>query len=220
MLYTRFTSLPFILYILLSLCSCKPKPKAGEVSFGDIDTSHIAADTSMQVNMDRSYEYQKPLPESDSVVYDFLAYDRPQPSNTRNWERKFLVIRRTGAGQDTIIRGSRNGVVGSIWLSDLDGDGHSEIMFYDHPFTSPAHVRLYAYEFDGTKRYHDIKFNSGEMSPSYRGGDSFFVYDGYLIRRYPSFKSNKDSIPRSERWESYKLEKETLVLSKSKEVEL
>jgi hypothetical protein len=79
---------------LLILSACQDHKDAGIDKFGELDSSRVAADTTMQVNMDRSYEFQKTLVENDTVVYDFLAYDKPKGSSSPEWESKFIVIQK------------------------------------------------------------------------------------------------------------------------------
>jgi hypothetical protein len=204
---------PFIL-----LYGCKGKPTNQAANFGDLDSSKIAADTTMQANMDLSYEYQKTLKESDSVVFDFLAYDRPQPGNDKVWESKFLLIRRTKTAQDTVIKGSRSDVVKNIWISDLDKNGKPEIMFYEYPRASKKRIQLYVFEIESPTTFRSIESNFKEYGLNYRGGDTIFAFDKYLIRKFPTYKKAEDKTPSGAIWESYKLEKGKLVLFKTKEV--
>ena len=212
-----FLSALIIFVSIFSACSNKPAPKPD--TFGELDTARIAADTSMQANMDLSYEYQKSLALNDSVVFDFLAYDRPTLTDKEKWEGKFIVIRRTNTRQDTVVKGSRFGPVKGLCLANLDKvDGH-EIMFYEDQ-TAPKYkwvVRIYRPAHDGS--YQETRFTELDAKPSpdhYRGGDTFFVYQNYLIRRFPYYETSGEKNSKANLWQSYKLNNAKLVLENEK----
>src|SRR5258705_285933 len=116
------SSFAFFLFLSVSsvvFTSCQDHKDPSIDTFGQVDSSKIAADTTMQVNLDRSYEFQKTLVKSDTEVYDFLAYDKPKGSSSPEWESKFIVIRRTSSAQDTVVKDIRAGSVQNIWVSDI-----------------------------------------------------------------------------------------------------
>ena len=212
-----FFSALIIFVCLFSACSPPPAPKAD--TFGELDSARIAADTSMQANMDLSYEYQKSLILNDSVVFDFLAYDRPSLSDAKKWEGKFIVIQRTSTRQDTIIRGSRFGPVKGLCLADLNGDGRPEMLFYEDQTAQKYRwlVRIYSPRPDGV--YKEIRWTELDVKPSpdhYRGGDTFFVYQNYLIRRFPYYEKSVEESTNANLWQSYKLNNGKLVLENEK----
>jgi hypothetical protein len=206
---------------LLILVSCQDHKDTSAETFGQIDSLQIATDTAMQTNMDRSYEYQRSLVQNDTTVFDFLAYDKPKGSSSPDWESKFIVIRRTASAGDTVIRGFRTGAVQSLWLSDLDANGKPEIMFYEYPrptdqATHP--VEFIAYESDGRKNARSITTDFKEDAQHYIGKDSFFIAQGYLIRKMPYYMKTTDSIPVGTVWQSYKMARGKLILDKEKKV--
>ena len=209
-----------IFVCLFSACSPPPAPKVD--TFGELDSARIAADTSMQSNMDLSYEYQKSLVLSDSVVFDFLAYDRPSLDDKTKWEGKFIVIERTSTSQDTVIRGARFGPVRGLNLTDLDGDGRPEILFYENQTAQKYKwlVRIFSPKPDGS--YREIRWTELDAKPSpdhYRGGDTFFVYQNYLIRRFPYFEKDVEESTKANLWQSYKLNNGKLILENEKLVQ-
>ena len=205
---------------IIGLSSCQDHPP-GPDTFGELDSTKVATDTTMQVNMDRSYEYQKTLVENDTLVYDFTAYDKPKGSSSPEWESKFIVIRRSTHESDTIIKDTRSGMVQGLWLSDLDGNKKPEIIFYEYPkrgAKDQSAVSLYAYETDGRKAGHKLEAGLKTDAAHYRGLDSFFVSDGYLIRRYPYYSHISDSTASALLWQSYALNSGRLVFEKEKSI--
>jgi hypothetical protein len=215
----RFSFLIFLLSIFTVLLSECSNPNAAKPNtFGELDRKVIAADTAMEANMDLSYEYTSTLVESDSVVYDFLAYDKPK-GDTKIWESKFHLIRRTGINQDTIAKDYRQGKVKSIWLSDLDQDGKSEIMFYESPKQDSQTIRFfefYAYQTNGRQKVRTIRPDFRQDPAHYLGGDTFFVYQNRLIRKFPFHKNQNDLQVTGETLQSYTLRGNRLELEKEK----
>lgn len=212
--YVVISVLLTLTFILLTGCQDHQPPIE---NFGQLDSAQVAADTTMQVNMDRSYEYQRSLPESDTVVYDFLAYDKPKGSSSPEWESKFIVIRRTRSDQDTIIRDARSGTVQQLWLSDLNSNGRSEIFFYEYPkggTVKGAAAALYAYETQGRDPAQKITANLATDQAHYLGRDSFFVSQGFLIRRY-----SLSTQPAAEAWQRYHLSGTHLLLDRERRSE-
>ena len=209
-----------ILSVLVSLftdCSNKPAPTE---TFGELDTTVIAADTSMQVNIDHSYEYQKTLVQNDTTVYDFLAYDRPQKGSNTIWESKFIVIKRTNTRQDTVIKDNRVGPVKGLCLADLDHDGRPEILFYEDQSIDKSlwRVRIFSPGPDG--KYARVVWGDLDLKPTenHKAGDTLFVYQDHLIRRYPYYEVG-DTLATGAFWQSYQLNKGKLVLENEKRVQ-
>jgi hypothetical protein len=119
----------YLLIIAMAVLSSCHFKSAQDAS--DEELKRIAADTQMQIAIDKSYEYQKTLPESDQVVYDFTAYDRPGIGSDTTIQHRYQVVRRTGSRLDTVIKGTRLGHVEQAWITDLNHNDLSEITFYE-----------------------------------------------------------------------------------------
>jgi hypothetical protein len=216
---------PYFSLLLLAVCAgilsaCSHTPTTPPTTFGEVDRTIIAADTIMQADMDFSYEYQKTLVQSDSVVYDFLAFDRPKRTNAKEWEGKFILIRRTRTNQDTVVRDARFGPVRGLTIADLDQDGRPEILFYeDQPVGKNRwRLRVYSQKPDGTfKGIYWRQLDAKTATDHYRGSDTFFVYQNRLIRRYPYYDPDTTSAAtHTSMWQSYKLSHDQLVLENEK----
>jgi hypothetical protein len=214
----RFFSLFIFSAMVLCFSACTNRPTAPD-TFGTLDTARVAADTAMQANMDLSYEYQKTLVQNDSIVFDFLAYDRPGRDNTKEWDEKLIVIRRTNTRQDTVIRSFRLGAVKGLAIADLDQDGRPEILYYEDQTVDKNrwHLIVYSQNPDGTFRtIHLRQLDAKTPNNNYLGGDSFFVYKNHLIRRFPYYEPDNTGTAKASLWQSYKLVKDKLVLENEK----
>jgi hypothetical protein len=219
-LLNRISLLILIVFVCL-FSACSNPGKVPQDTFGELDTTNIAADTAMQANMDLSYEYQKTLVQNDSTVYDVLAYDKPSNSDPKKWEGKVIVIRRTNAKQDTIIKDNRFGPVKGLSLADLNHDGRPEILFYEDQTGDKNRwrLRIYTQKPDGAYRAIYMQEHGVVSSPGhYHGSDTFFVYDNHLIRRYPYYETNDTTNARSDQWQSYKLVRGQLMMENEKTV--
>ena len=220
--YRLSASLFLLIFFVALLSDCSNHKVATQDTFGDLDKKVIAADTGMEANMDLSYEYSNTLKESDSVVYDFLAYDKPARGDSLKWESRFHIIRRAAAHQDTIAKDFRAYPVRSIWLSDLDQNGKSEIMFYTSPLRKQQasekspYFTLIGYEANGRSPARRIVADLRQDEAHYQGGDTFFVYQNYLIRRFPYYKEMGDTLTDGYIWQSYRLHASHLILEKEK----
>jgi len=217
----RYFSLTVLAGLACLFTECSNPDKVQQDTFGELDTTKIATDTSMEVNMDLSYEYQKTLTQNDSVVFDILAYDKPSNSDPKKWEGKFIVIRRTNTKQDTIIKDSRFGPVKGLSLADLDHDGRPEILFYEDQTADKSrwHLRIYIRKPDGT--YKGVYWREQDVRSSadhYRGFDTFFIYENHLIRRYPYYEGKDSANANADLWQSYKLSRDQLVMENERKV--
>lgn len=214
--YIRFFSLAGLICLVSLFSQCSNKPERKVDTFGELDTNKVAADTSMQVNMDRSYEYQKTLIQNDSVVFDFIAYDKPVSSSTE-WTSKFIIIRRTKARQDTVVKGSRMGPVCSLGIGDMDQDGKPEIFFYDGSSVTKNRWVLNIFRFVSDTSYEYIRWRQLDAissSDHYNGDDTFFVYKNYMVRRYPYHEHYDDRKTNGYTWQSYRLQNGKMQLQK------
>lgn len=107
----RFLSL-IILTTSLFLFSCNQNNNAS-TEFGTVDSLAVAADTSMQLGIESSYEFHKTLVASDTLVYDIVGYG----GNATKGE---LAILKRGANNraDTVLKETREGVISNV---DLKG---------------------------------------------------------------------------------------------------
>lgn len=207
-----------VLFVTL-FSACSNPPVAKHDTFGELDSTLIAADTAMEVNMDLSYEYHKSLVQNDTTVFDFLAYDKPKGQNSKEWESKFIVIKRTKASQDTVIKDHRLGPVEGLSITDLDQDGQPEILFYENQTATKSRWQVNIYTPGPKGKFKEIQWRELDAkSPvgHYNGGDTFFVYQDHLIRRFPYYAKSDDKKAQSTIWQSYILRNGKVTLDNEK----
>ena len=206
MIFRHSFPLAFSAILLPALLSSCQGHKPDIDTFGQLDSAAIAADTTMQVNMDRSYEYLRTFAEGDTVAYDLLAYDKPQNSSGLEWESKFIIIRRAKGVQDTIAKEPRQGKVRSAWLSDLDHNGRSEFFFYTRPDQDTSKKQesvLYAFEANGRAKASRLSLDRHRETEAALQEDSFFIDRDVLVRVLT--RSNAGYNTSDAAWQTYKL---------------
>lgn len=107
----RFLS-PLILTTSLFLFSCNQNNTA-PTEFGTVDSLAVAADTSMQLGIESSYEFHKTLVASDTLVYDIVGYG----GNATKGE---LAVLKRGANNkaDTVFKQTREGMISDVALQN------------------------------------------------------------------------------------------------------
>lgn len=102
--------LPFIVLFALLLFSCGQNNNA-DTGFGTIDSLAIAADTTMQLGIESSYEYHKTIAATDTVAYDIVGYGGSASKGE-------LAVLRRGANNkaDTVLKQTREGMISDVIL--------------------------------------------------------------------------------------------------------
>lgn len=102
--------LPFIVLFALLLFSCGQNNNT-DTGFGTIDSLAIAADTTMQLGIESSYEYHKTIAAADTVAYDIVGYGGSASKGE-------LAILRRGANNkaDTVLKQTREGMISDVIL--------------------------------------------------------------------------------------------------------
>jgi len=168
------------------LCSCSQK-KQGEakiVEVGDMDSSAIAQDTSMQLAFENSYEYSKTLNVSKNLAFDVRAYGGSASKG------EFAIIRRGADNKpDTIFKSERNGVIMDSWASDLNGNGEPEVMVITQTTGENKKASINAIEVTAGESAKPILYSTKllkELAHEYKGNDSIYYVKGEgIYHRFP-----------------------------------
>lgn len=111
----------YIIVITFFLSACNG-PSDKTPVYGTVDTSAIAADTTIQKAIENTYEYHNTIVMSPKLVYDVLGVGK---SKARG---EYLVIKRFNEGErDTLIRRERRGPILKTFVADIDGNKNNEI---------------------------------------------------------------------------------------------
>ena len=82
---------------------------------GNLDSSAIALDTTMQKGIESSYEYSKTLTVNEKLVYDVRAFGGPASQG------EFAILRRGADNKsDTVVKEKRDGIIADAFLNDKE----------------------------------------------------------------------------------------------------
>ena len=82
---------------------------------GNLDSSAIALDTTMQKGIESSYEYSKTLTVNEKLVYDVRAFGGPGSQG------EFAILRRGADNKsDTVVKEKRDGIIADAFLNDKE----------------------------------------------------------------------------------------------------
>jgi hypothetical protein len=170
------------------LCACNNKPQQQTDTVGEIDSTAIARDTNMQESIDNSYEFATTLDISPALAYDVRAFGGPASRG------EFAIIRRgVGNKPDTVAQGLRYGTIVNTFAADLNNNGQQEIYIVTQSTDGSLHEELIAFQFDdkgGATGLILPPVPPEEKAAGYRGHDTIYVEDNYLIRQFPIYKKD------------------------------
>lgn len=157
------------LLLCVALFSCNPNNNT-QPQFGTLDTQAIAADTTMQLAMESSYEFHKTLNLNSNEVIDAVAWGAPK-------QGEYALMFRDTLGSDTIAKTMRNGRVKDCWLTDLNANGKPEVIAIIQTTDSNSYEEILGYEIEGKKAAVNLPFNIKLLKQyvsEYRGNDTMY----------------------------------------------
>lgn len=174
----------FMFFITLLISSCNNKPKDTRPFVGSLDSAAIAADTTMQLGLEQSYEFHKTLPVNKNVVYDVIAWGTPTKGLLS------FVYRNEKGVLDTVLETSRLGIVKECWVSDMNKNGKPEVMAVLQNNDSKKLQNLIAVEVGEGRIIEELKFDiklPKEVLSKYHGQDNIYYVakDNALYHEFP-----------------------------------
>lgn len=154
----------------VALFSCNPNNNNSQPEFGTIDSKAIAADTTMQLAMESSYEFHKTLTINNSEVIDVVAWGAPM-------QGEYALMHRNAAGSDTIAKTPRKGRIKECWLTDLNANGKAEIIAIAQAPGADSFSDIIGYEIDDKAPATPLQFNIQLLKKyvnEYRGNDTMY----------------------------------------------
>lgn len=182
----------FISLLFLASCNNNSEPKDTRPVVGSFDSIAIAADTVMQLGLEQSYEYNKTLKLNNNAVYDIIAWGTP----TRG---KISFVYRDDKGMtDTVLETERLGIIKECWLSDMNGNGNTEVMAVLQNNDSRKLQSITAVEVGEKRNATDIKFEvqlPKEVLNKYRGNDAitYVQEENALYHSFPLMDSTVET---------------------------
>lgn len=185
MMYSIVKSLRFFLPVLfVSLYSCKTNKEPKPVVLS-MDSLAIALDTTMQLGIERSYEYHQSIAANSELVYDIVGFGGSASKG------EFAILQRGADNKtDTIIKGVRTGSISNSFLADLNGNKIPEIYLAIKKIGDGS-LTIIAFEIDREK-YIPVSFNQSNEQ-GYRGRDSVYVSGNKIYSVFPVYNGG-DSI--------------------------
>jgi len=183
----------------LLLSSCKPDPTPPALT-STAETSTTTQSTSMpqmqevnndglDPNRDRMDDYPRKL--TDGKVSFKMTESRIAGV-------KYVRVLPTGlAGSNEEIELTVKGDVTHAELADLDGDGHSELMFFTRARRDSRDQRGYAIGLASNSGVSMTKIQLppvteyGTASNGYQGGDLYMIKDNLLLHKFPIYDGGK-----------------------------
>ena len=151
----RTAAIAFIVSLLLCACTQNKHTAQIPVVGEAVDSAAIAQDTLGQKSLEESYEYAHTVVVSPTLVYDVRAYGGP-PSHG-----EYCIIRRAADNKpDTVVHGTRFGVIVNTFTADLDSNGEEEVYIVTRRTVKGSPSYVSGFEFSNTGKPRAINFGS------------------------------------------------------------
>lgn len=182
------STVAIVIFFVLFLASCNNQPKDTRPVVGEFDSTAIAEDTTMQLGLEQSYEFNKTLQVNKNVVYDVIAWGTPSKG------KLCFVYRNEKGAVDTVAEMDRLGMVKDCWVSDMNGNGVVEVMAVLQNNDSQKLQNLIAVEVGANHKVTDLHFDiqlPKEILEKYKGYDAIYYVgkDNALYHEFPLMDS-------------------------------
>ncbi len=166
----------FIVVFLLSSCKSN-SPKIKEI--GDMDQTNIANDTTMQSNLERSFEFQKELPLSTHSNLTIASYRFFE--NDKEIKKTAYILKDKNAQPDTLMVNREFTRFTDAYLSS---DNENAVLFSSNPKKTEVLIQLFNLKNKATKEIIPLVF------PYPNSFDFIAKKDSFLFAN----KQNTDSL--------------------------
>jgi len=152
-----------------------------------------AVATSAKPELPQPFRFHKLIESSPGKYFDVYSWGRGKDSIG-----SYLILHSDSIHkQYTTTSGDLEGSIIDVFNTDMNMDGNPEILIETNAKDTTNHVNIYAFEFRGGKATKlDFPKLSSNSKKGYRGGDSFAIKEGTLVRQFPVYDGNgKDAKP-------------------------
>ena len=136
------------------------------------------------------FKFHKLIEVSPGNYYDVLSWGRGGVDTS-----SLLILHSDSVARKyTTTTGDINGQVVDAYNSDMDIDGHPEILIQAKRKDTINYTTIYAYEFYESKvQKLDFPKLTSSQRKGYRGNDNFYISEGKLIREFPIYEGSGPS---------------------------
>lgn len=133
------------------------------------------------------FKFHKLIEVSPGNYYDVLSWGRGGADTS-----SLLILHSDSVTRNyTTTTGDINGLIVDAYNSDMDIDGHPEILIQAKRKDTINYTTIYAYEFY-EKKVEKLDFPKLTKSQrqGYRGNDNFYISEGKLMREFPIYEGS------------------------------
>jgi hypothetical protein len=131
------------------------------------------------------FKFHKMIEVAPGQYYDILSWGRGSLDTG-----SLLILHSDSAGRKyTTTTGDVNGTIVDVYNSDMDIDGHPEILLQAKRKDTINYNTIYAFEFYESKvQKLDFPKLTSSQRKGYRGNDNFYISEGKFIREFQIFE--------------------------------
>jgi len=136
------------------------------------------------------FKFHKLIEVSPGNYYDVLSWGRGGADTS-----SLLILHSDSVTRTyTTTTGDINGLIVDAYNSDMDIDGHPEILIQAKRKDTINYTTMYAYEFyDKKVEKLDFPKLTKSQRQGYRGSDNFYISEGKLEREFPIYEGSGPS---------------------------
>jgi hypothetical protein len=136
------------------------------------------------------FKFHKMIEVAPGQYYDILSWGRGAIDTG-----SLLILHSDSSGRKfTTTTGDVNGTIVDVYNSDMDIDGHPEILLQAKRKDTINYNTIYAFEFYETKvQKLDFPKLTSSQRKGYRGNDNFYISEGKFIREFPIYEGSGPS---------------------------
>ncbi len=133
------------------------------------------------------FKFHKMIEVAPGQYYDILTWGRGAVDTG-----SLLILHSDSSGRRfTTTTGDVNGTIVDVYNSDMDIDGHPEILLQAKRKDTINYTTIYAFEFYETKvQKLDFPKLTSSQRKGYRGNDNFYSSEGKFIREFPIYEGS------------------------------
>jgi hypothetical protein len=133
------------------------------------------------------FKFHKMIEVAPGQYYDILSWGRGAVDTG-----SFAILHSDSAGRKyTTTTGDLNGQIVDVYNSDMDIDGHPEILIQAKRKDTINYTTVYAFEFyESRVQKLDFPKLTSSQRKGYRGNDNFYISEGKFIREFPIYEGS------------------------------